>query len=195
MGILSKGKTFTGTEQVTSTKLHNLVDAATFDDPADGTTVEVKGTGKLGVVDGGINTAQLADDCITPDKLDGLTGEFGFTALSSITARLIAYAPAAITSSTLSLDLDNGNAQIITLDEPGGAITTVDALANMTAGEQFTIILKPINRTHSITGWHSTWKWFGGSAPAITGTAGSVDIISGISDGTNAYVTMLKGFA
>lgn len=195
MAILTKGKTFTGTEQVTSTKLHNLVDAATFDDPADGTTIEVKGTGKLGVVDNGINTAQLADDCITPDQLDGLTGEFGFTALNSITARLIAYAPSAVTSSTLSLNLDNGNAQIITLDVAAGAITTVDALDNMTAGEQFTIILKPINRTHTITGWDSTWKWFGGAAPAITGTAGSVDIISGISDGTNAYVTMLKNFA
>ena len=60
MAILVKGKTFTSTEQVTSTKLHQLVDSATFDPAAaDGSTLEVS-AGALRVKDAGITTAKLA---------------------------------------------------------------------------------------------------------------------------------------
>jgi hypothetical protein len=195
MGVLSRGKTWGATEQQLTSDFHDLVDEATFTSSAvDGTSTELSG-GAIAVKDGGITSAKIANDAVGPDQIDSEAEEISISSIAAINTRLVAFQPDAETTATLSLNLDNGNAQIITLDVAAGAITTVDALANMTAGEQFTIIIKPLNRTHTIAGWHSTWKWFGGAAPAITGTADSIDIISGISDGTNAYVTMLKNFA
>jgi hypothetical protein len=60
MPILSKGYTFTGTDTVTSTKLNNLVDAATFAvDCVDDTTTQLTG-GKIIVKNGGITPSKLS---------------------------------------------------------------------------------------------------------------------------------------
>ena len=60
MGVTIKGKTFTSTEQVTSTKLHQLVDDATFDTTAvDNTSTALSG-GAIIVKDGGITPAKTS---------------------------------------------------------------------------------------------------------------------------------------
>lgn len=60
MPILSKGYTFTSTEQVTSTKLSNLVDNATFVSGAvDGVTTDLSG-GSIIVKSGGITPTKLS---------------------------------------------------------------------------------------------------------------------------------------
>jgi microcystin-dependent protein len=63
MAILSRGQTFESGDQVTAQKLKDIVDLATFDDPADESTiVKDTGTGKLKVPSNGIGSNELASD-------------------------------------------------------------------------------------------------------------------------------------
>jgi hypothetical protein len=59
MAILSTGNTFGATETVTSTKLNNIANAATFDDPVDETTLEKHTDGKLRIKDSGVTKAKI----------------------------------------------------------------------------------------------------------------------------------------
>jgi len=73
MPILSKGYTFTSTEQVTSTKLGNLVDSATFASGAvDGSTTELSG-GSIIVKNGGITPTKLSTGGPSWDGSSNLT--------------------------------------------------------------------------------------------------------------------------
>jgi hypothetical protein len=73
MPILSKGYSFTSTEQVTSTKLGNLVDNATFVSGAtDGVTTELSG-GAIIVKNGGITPTKLSTGGPTWDTSNNLT--------------------------------------------------------------------------------------------------------------------------
>lgn len=65
MAILSKGTTFASGDQVTAANLNNLVDASTFDTPADNSTIQKNGSGLLAVKDAGITLAKLATDAYT----------------------------------------------------------------------------------------------------------------------------------
>ena len=49
MAIITTGNNFGATAAVTSTTLNNIANAATFDDPVDGTSLELKVDGKLGI--------------------------------------------------------------------------------------------------------------------------------------------------
>ena len=64
MAIINTGKTFTATETVTNTKLQDIANEATFNDPVDETSLELIPTGinagKLGVKDAGITPAKLS---------------------------------------------------------------------------------------------------------------------------------------
>ena len=64
MAIINTGQTFTPTDTVTNTKLQDIADAATFNDPADETSLELitggDNAGKLGVKDDGITPAKLS---------------------------------------------------------------------------------------------------------------------------------------
>jgi len=60
MAILSTGNTFGATDTVTSTKLNNIADAATFDDPVDDSTLELHTDGKLRIKDDGVTPAKLS---------------------------------------------------------------------------------------------------------------------------------------
>jgi len=66
MAILSRGQSFASGDQVTAQKLQDIVDLATFDDPADESTiVKDPGTSKLKVPSNGIGSNELASDAST----------------------------------------------------------------------------------------------------------------------------------
>lgn len=83
MSILIKGKDFGPTEQVTSTKLDELVDNASFTDTSEnsvaytGTTgtclqgggLEVTSLGQLQIADSGVNTSEISDSAVTTVKI------------------------------------------------------------------------------------------------------------------------------
>ena len=75
MAIITTGQTFNPTSVVTSTKLEDIANKATFvAEAVDGTSLELisGGTdnGKLGIKDAGITTDKVAD---STDKTDGVT--------------------------------------------------------------------------------------------------------------------------
>ena len=73
MAVFIKGKTFTSTEQVTSTKLHQLVDSGTFDTGAvDGVTTALSG-GAIIVKDGGITGPKLSSTVAIPTGATAVT--------------------------------------------------------------------------------------------------------------------------
>tara|TARA_R110002074_G_scaffold162090_1_gene320510 strand:- start:1126 stop:1926 length:801 start_codon:yes stop_codon:yes gene_type:complete len=80
MAIITTGNNFDATDAVTSTKLNNIANAATFVAGAvDGTSLELKIDGKLGVKDAGITlskvnanaigTSQLVNNAVTTGKI------------------------------------------------------------------------------------------------------------------------------
>jgi len=83
MAILNTGKTFGGTETVTSAKLAQMVNSAAFRNFSDATVaytgstgtclqgggLEVTTAGQLHIADTGVNTAEIADDAITAAKI------------------------------------------------------------------------------------------------------------------------------
>lgn len=70
MAILSKGTTFTSSQQVTSGMLNALVDSATFaSGAADHLTITVNDSGSLEVMDLGVTSSKLASDSVTTGKL------------------------------------------------------------------------------------------------------------------------------
>ena len=79
MPILSKGYTFTGTDTVTSTKLNNLVDAATFAaDCVDDSTTQLTGN-KIIVKNGGITPTKLSTGAPTWTTGGNVTVQGTFT--------------------------------------------------------------------------------------------------------------------
>ena len=72
MAILSTGNTFGATDTVTSTKLNNIADAATFDDPVDDSTLELHTDGKLRVKASGVGTTQIAPSSVTKAKIENV---------------------------------------------------------------------------------------------------------------------------
>ena len=70
MAIITTGNNFGATDAVTNTKLNNIANAATFDDPADETSLKLKSDGKLEIKDAGVTTAKVAD---SSSKTTGVT--------------------------------------------------------------------------------------------------------------------------
>jgi len=68
MAIITTGQTFTASDTVTNTKLEAIASAATFNDPVDGTSLELiplgTNAGKLGIKDAGVTAAKLATDAL-----------------------------------------------------------------------------------------------------------------------------------
>jgi hypothetical protein len=88
MAILVKGQTFANADDVTSTKLNNLVDSATFVSGAAGTTddstLEVNGSGRLQVKDSGIATGKIAASAVTTAKIASSTSASDGVTLAKI---------------------------------------------------------------------------------------------------------------
>jgi molybdopterin-binding protein len=63
-----------------------------------------------------------------------------------------------------------------------------------TAGKSFVLLLKQAASTGNGTATFTSVKWPTAGAPTITATAGKMDILTFISDGTNWYGTYVQGY-
>lgn len=182
MGVLNKGELFTDGSTVTSARLHQLVENATFtSDAVDGNTISIN-SGRLSVNE--ITSTEIADSSITPSKvdLDNSTG-FDFINLSgyrhSSTPNLWIQHNV---SGALKLNLFAGNCQYINVSQ---SITSVDPILNPSAdgGQHFTFILNYTStglNGPSATSWNSNWRFPSTYDGTLTMNSGSFDLISGV---------------
>ena len=93
------------------------------------------------------------------------------------------------TASTLSLT--NGTVQTATLTASTACTFT---MPTATAGKSFVLLLKQAATTGAGTATFTGVKWGTAGAPTITSTAGKMDILTFVSDGTNWYGSIAQGY-
>lgn len=95
-----------------------------------------------------------------------------------------------VTSSS-TLSLTNGTVQTATLTASTACTFT---MPTATAGKSFVLLLKQAATTGNGTATFTSVKWGTAGAPTITATAGKMDILTFIADGTNWYGSIAQGY-
>jgi hypothetical protein len=95
-----------------------------------------------------------------------------------------------VTSSS-TLSLTSGTVQTATLTASTACTFT---MPTATAGKSFVLLLKQAASTGNGTATFTGVKWSGGAAPTITATAGKMDILTFIADGTNWYGSFVQNY-
>jgi hypothetical protein len=93
------------------------------------------------------------------------------------------------TASTISLT--SGTVQTATLTASTACTFT---MPTATAGKSFILLLKQAATTGNGTATFTSVKWGTSGAPTITATAGKMDILTFVSDGTNWYGSAVQGY-
>ena len=94
-------------------------------------------------------------------------------------------------SSSHTLDLTNGTVQTATLTASTACTFT---MPTATAGKSFVLLLKQAATTGNGSATFTSVKWGTAGAPTITATAGKMDILTFVSDGTNWYGSVAAGY-
>jgi hypothetical protein len=94
-------------------------------------------------------------------------------------------------TSTNTLALTNGTVQTATLTASTACTFT---MPTATAGKSFILLLKQAASTGNGTATFTSVKWNSGGAPTITATAGKMDILTFVADGTNWYGSYSQGY-
>lgn len=94
-------------------------------------------------------------------------------------------------TSTATIDLTSGTVQTATLT---ASTLCTFTMPTVSAGAAFMLFLKQATSTGLGTAAFTSVKWPGGTAPTITPTAGQMDILNFISDGTNWYGSFVQGY-
>jgi hypothetical protein len=95
-----------------------------------------------------------------------------------------------VTSSN-TIALTNGTVQTATLTASTACTFT---MPTATAGKSFVLLLKQAATTGNGTATFTGVKWGTAGAPTITATAGKMDILTFVADGTNWYGSIAQGF-
>jgi hypothetical protein len=95
-----------------------------------------------------------------------------------------------VTSSS-TLSLTSGTVQTATLTASTACTFT---MPTATAGKSFVLLLKQAASTGNGTATFTSVKWGTSGAPTITATAGKMDILTFIADGTNWYGSIAQGY-
>jgi len=95
-----------------------------------------------------------------------------------------------VTSSS-TLSLTNGTVQTATLTASTACTFT---MPTATAGKSFVLLLKQAASTGNGTATFTGVKFSSAGAPTITATAGKMDILTFIADGTNWYGSYAQGY-
>lgn len=95
-----------------------------------------------------------------------------------------------VTSSS-TLSLSSGTVQTATLTASTACTFTMPTAV---AGQSFILLLKQAASTGNGTATFTSVKWNASGAPTITATAGKMDILSFVSDGTDWYGSYSQGY-
>lgn len=94
-------------------------------------------------------------------------------------------------TSSHTLDITSGTFQTVTLTASTAATFTMPTASS---GKSFVLIVNQAATTGNGTATFTGVLWAGGTAPTVTAAAGSVDMFSFVSDGTNWYGNATQDF-
>ena len=94
-------------------------------------------------------------------------------------------------TTTNTIALTNGTVQTATLTASTACTFT---MPTATAGKSFILLLKQAASTGNGTATFTGVKWGTAGAPTISATAGKMDILTFVADGTNWYGSVAAGF-
>lgn len=94
-------------------------------------------------------------------------------------------------TTTNTIALTNGTVQTATLTASTGCTFT---MPTATAGKSFILLLKQAASVGLGTATFTSVKWGTAGAPTITATAGKMDILTFVADGTNWYGSIAQGY-
>lgn len=95
-----------------------------------------------------------------------------------------------VTSSS-TISISSGTVITATLTASTACTFTMPSVG---AGKSFILLLKQAASTGNGTATFTGVKWGTAGAPTITATAGKMDILSFVSDGTNWYGSIVQGY-
>lgn len=145
----------------------------------------VSAVGVLGVTKGGTGVTTSTG---TGAVVLGTAPTLGNPTVTNYTESVVAIGT--VTSSH-TLALTNGTVQTATLTASTACTFT---MPTATAGKSFVLLLKQAASTGNGTATFTGVKWGTAGAPTITATAGAMDILSFIADGTNWYGSISQGY-
>jgi hypothetical protein len=129
-----------------------------------------------------------ADTVTGNATVGGTLGVTGNTTLGSYSETVVAIGTVT-TANTLTLAV--GTVQTATLTASTACTFTMPAA---TAGKSFILLLKQAATTGNGTATFTSVKWNSAGAPTITATAGKMDILTFVADGTNWYGSASQGY-
>jgi hypothetical protein len=146
-------------------------------------------TGLVKATSGVASAATAGTDYVTPTGSETLTNKtLTNPSVNNYTEGVVAIGTV---SSSHTLSLTNGTVQTATLTASTACTFT---MPTATAGKSFILLLKQAASTGNGTATFTGVKWGTAGAPTITSTAGKMDILSFVSDGTNWYGSVAAGF-
>jgi hypothetical protein len=152
-------------------------------------TVSTSVTGVLKGNGTAISAATAGTDYVTPTGTETLTNK---TLTNPVVTNYVetVVAIGTVTSSN-TLALTNGTVQTATLTASTACTFT---MPTATAGKSFVLLLKQAASTGGGTATFTDVKWGTAGSPTITATAGKMDILTFIADGTNWYGSIAQGY-
>ena len=129
-----------------------------------------------------------ADTVTGNATVGGTLGVTGNTTLGSYSETVVAIGTVT-TANTLTLAV--GTVQTATLTASTACTFT---MPTATAGKSFILLLKQAAATGNGTATFTGVKWGTAGAPTITATAGEMDILTFVADGTNWYGSAAQGY-
>jgi len=131
----------------------------------------------------------------TTGTLSTLAGSETFTNKTLTNPTITNYTESVVAIGTVTtastIALTSGTIQTATLTASTACTFT---MPTATAGKSFTLLLKQAASTGNGTATFTGVKWGTAGAPTITATAGKMDILTFVSDGTNWYGNIAQGY-
>jgi len=120
-----------------------------------------------------------------------ITGTLGVTGNTTVAAYSETVVAIGTVTTTNTLSIAAGTVQTATLTASTACTFT---MPTATAGKSFILLLKQAAATGNGTATFTSVKWNNAGAPTITATAGKMDILTFVADGTNWYGSYSQGY-